>query len=244
MVKLINSLQLKKNRIALKLMVIEGEKLILEAVKRKVEIKNLFILQEVLDNHQISFNNINYTVVNNTQLQQISNFKNNNFGVALIPIQDNVLDFNDLAIGKLLILDGINDPGNLGTIIRTADWYGVKNIVCSEDCVDVTNPKVVQSTMGSIFNVKVFYQNLQTVFENLEQIPDYKIYASVLNGENFREVNPIKNGALIMGSESHGIKNFPQKYIPITIPKSTETYAESLNVAMACAILSERIWQH
>ncbi len=242
--KLIQSLQLKKNRIALKLMVIEGEKLIVEALNQKTEIKNIFILKDVYEKYASIFENTNFTIVTPTQLHQISNLKNNNFGVATVVFNYKELDYSDVCNGKILILEDINDPGNLGTIIRTADWYGIKNIICSLDCVDYTNPKVVQSTMGSVFNVNIFYKDLKEVYDYLVKIPDFPIYASMLQGENFREVHPLQQGALIMGSESHGIKTFPTNYTAITIPKNIQAQAESLNVAMACAILSERIWQH
>jgi TrmH family RNA methyltransferase len=242
--KLIQSLQLKKNRLALNLMVIEGEKLIIEAIQQRVEIKSIFILNDVYENHKSVFENTNFTIVTAVQLQQISNLKNNNFGVATVVFNPKDLDYDLILDKKVLILDDINDPGNLGTIIRTADWYGIKYIICSTDCVDYTNPKVIQSTMGSVFNVNIFYKDLNEVYDYLVKIPDFPIYASMLRGENFREVSTIKHGALIMGSESHGIKTFPSNYTAITIPKSRDAKAESLNVAMACAILSERIWQH
>jgi TrmH family RNA methyltransferase len=242
--KLIQSLQLKKNRIALNLLVIEGEKLILEALNQNVELKSIFILKEVYENYKNVFENTNFTIINATQLQQISNLKNNNFGVATVEFKPKKLDYNTIINEKVLILEDINDPGNLGTIIRTADWYGIKNIICSTDCVDFTNPKVVQSTMGSVFNVNIFYKDLNEVYDYLVKIPNFPIYASLLRGENFREVHPLQQGALILGSESHGIKTFPTKFTAITIPKNMDARAESLNVAMACSILSERIWQH
>jgi TrmH family RNA methyltransferase len=242
--KLIQSLQLKKNRIALNLMVIEGEKLIIEAIQQQAEIKSIFILNDVYENYKSVFENTNFTIVTPVQLQQISNLKNNNFGVATVVFNPKDLDYSLILNKKVLILEDINDPGNLGTIIRTADWYGIKNIICSSDCVDYTNPKVIQSTMGSVFNVNIFYKDLNEVYDKLEKIPNFPIYASMLRGENFREVSVLKQGALIMGSESHGIKTFPSNYKAITIPKNMNAKAESLNVAMACAILSERIWQH
>ena len=146
-----------------------------------------------------------------------------------------------VALGKVLSpevvmeFDDIQDPGNFGTIIRTADWFGITNIICSEDCVEVYNPKVIQATMGSLFRVNVFYTNLGTFFSKNS---DLTVYGALLDGDNVcQQKLKSKGSVLLMGNESNGIS---QKLIPfvtkkITIPKFGK--AESLNVATATAIL-------
>lgn len=135
----------------------------------------------------------------------------------------------------ILVLDGIRDPGNLGTIIRIADWFGIQHVVCSNDTVELYNPKVVQSTMGSILRVNIHYIDLDAF---LERHQDSTIWGALLSGENVYEIKEPKKGILIIGSESHGIYEERLKYInkPITIPNIGGT-AESLNAAIATSIL-------
>jgi TrmH family RNA methyltransferase len=142
-----------------------------------------------------------------------------------------------------LVLDGINDPGNLGTILRTADWFGIQNIVCSTDTVDVFHPKVVQATMGSIFRVNVFYEDLASVLKTARQ-NDANIYGAVMNGENIFSSNLKTSSALlVIGNESHGIREplLPLLTHPITYPRfssnSANESAESLNAVIATALI-------
>ncbi len=139
--------------------------------------------------------------------------------------------------GLTLVLDGIKDPGNLGTIIRIADWYAIDNIICSHDCVDVYNPKTVQSTMGSIFRVKVSYTDLNAY---LSQLKDYPIYGTIVEGgKSIYETTLNKDSILIIGSESHGISEQIRIHIThkITIPRGKSgNKPESLNAAIATAI--------
>ena len=133
-----------------------------------------------------------------------------------------------------LALDTIQDPGNLGTIIRIADWFGVINIICSENCVDIYNPKVVQSTMGSLGRVEVVYTNL---FEFLNRNNSIPIYAAALNGKSVGELKELKEGILLIGNESKGISAEVMQMATekITIPKYG--MAESLNAAVATGII-------
>lgn len=134
----------------------------------------------------------------------------------------------------VLVLDGVKDPGNMGTIIRIADWFGIEYLICSEDCVELYNPKVIQSTMGSILRVKVHSRNLT---EWLNEQQSSAIYGALLQGENCYTIEGKINGILVMGSESHGISSdvLPLINRPITIPSFGS--AESLNVAIATGIL-------
>jgi TrmH family RNA methyltransferase len=133
-----------------------------------------------------------------------------------------------------LVLDCIQDPGNMGTIIRTADWFGTSQVICSNDCADIYNPKVVQATMGSIARVSVFYTNLP---EWLSEQKSVRIYAAVLQGKDVTKMNKIKEGIVIIGNESKGIhENILQlANEKITIPRKGR--AESLNAAVATGII-------
>jgi len=141
--------------------------------------------------------------------------------------------------GKVtLVLDTIQDPGNLGTIIRTADWFGIENIICSPACADMYNPKVVQSTMGSLARVNIFYTALEEWLQKNETI---KKYATALNGKNINELKNIKEAIIIIGNEGKGISDAVMNTVDekITIPKIGE--AESLNAAVATGIILSQL---
>lgn len=138
----------------------------------------------------------------------------------------------------VMMLDGVRDPGNFGTIIRCADWFGIEYIFCSQDCVELYNPKVVQATMGSIFRVNVVYADLKGVIKKIRKNNPLKpVYGASLNGENIYDLNLNQNAILVMGSESHGISEEVRELITkdVTIPRFGK--GESLNVAIASAIL-------
>ena len=147
------------------------------------------------------------------------------------------LDTEELKRNLSLVSDGIQDPGNLGTIIRLADWFGIKNVICSPDSADIFNPKTVQATMGAIARVKVFYTHLPELLNDLAGLP---VYGTFLEGKNIYEEELTANGLIVMGNEGKGISRpvaghiSHKLYIP-NYPPETET-AESLNVAVATAI--------
>lgn len=228
--KHIRLLRQKKYRQQFGEFVVEGEKNVDELINSALEIKLLFATQD--------WDSINYegeiTTLSNKQLAQLSNLSTPNKVVALAKIPNFELDNNCFKEGLTLALDEINDPGNLGTLIRSADWFGVKNILCSINSVDCFNPKVVQSTKGSIANVKVHYVNLN---ETLSQA-DVPIYGADMEGTKVgKEFSFESPAVLLMGSESHGISDELGKLLTkkITIPRTGK--AESLNVAIATSIL-------
>lgn len=153
-------------------------------------------------------------------------------GIFHFPKENNLFFGDDL----ILFLDNISDPGNLGTIIRTCDWFGVKQILLSKNCVDVYNPKVIRSTMGSIFNIKIINEFLLKENIDLFKKNNFNILCGDLNGKNIFEYKSDKKILLILGSESHGISPEIKNYCDdiITIPKKGK--AESLNVATAAAV--------
>ena len=137
-----------------------------------------------------------------------------------------------------LALDGIANPGNMGTIIRTAEWFGIRDIVCSPDCVEIWNPKVIQATMGSIFRIHVMETELPAFLS--EQIRKGKaVFGALLDGQNLFEMNNPKEGVIVIGSESHGIRNevLPCITHAITIPRNNNSATESLNASIAAAII-------
>lgn len=228
-IKFIRSLQLKKFRDEAKLFVLEGEKMVLELVLQQAEcIDCIYVTSdfsvETLQNEKISFE-----VISDKDLHQISGLKTPNKALALCKMPD----FQPETINFALVLDGIQDPGNMGTLIRLADWYGVKHIICSENTVDCFNPKVVQATMGSLFRVNISYCELNSFLKN-QKLP---VYGALLEGENIYKKTLEPTGLLVLGNEGNGISAAVQAHIthPITIPKIG--MAESLNVSVAGAIL-------
>jgi TrmH family RNA methyltransferase len=232
-IKFIKSLQQKKNRDTEKLFVAEGEKVLREVFDSEYTVKEVFIKKgEPFSVPQ----NIKLVIVSNDKMEQISGMATPPGILAVIKYPElQAPDFKKLKETNFLILDRMSDPGNLGTVLRTADWFGIKHVFCSSDTVDCYNPKVVQSSMGSVFRVQVHYLSLK---EFLSELLDHKIqvYAAGMHGE---EAIPsvFSHGGLLLGSESHGIE--PELILPgvkkITIPKFGN--AESLNVGVAGGIL-------
>jgi TrmH family RNA methyltransferase len=228
--KHIRLLKQKKYRQEFGEFLVEGEKNIDELLKSNFKINVLYATSD--------WNDINcneeITLVTTKQLSQISNLSSPNKVLALV--QTPIIKYNESILENdlTLILDSINDPGNLGTIIRTADWFGIKNIICSTDSVNCYNPKVVQTTKGSLFNVTVHYQELSNLLANTSN----KIYGAALDGKEInKDFSPQKPAILLMGSESHGISAEIEKLITDKILIKQHGKAESLNVAIATSIL-------
>jgi TrmH family RNA methyltransferase len=229
-IKYIQSLYHKKQREEDKVFVAEGPKLAEELLKSDFEVLNVYATHEWLQNQKSI--NAKVTEVSAIELERISNLQTAN-EVVVIAKQKEVAGEPILQDTITLVLDGIQDPGNMGTIIRIADWFGVSQLVCSIDCVDVYNPKVVQSTMGSITRVNCWYQDL-SAWQLQEGIP---VYGALLEGKNIFDTGKISEGLLVIGNESKGIR---QPFIdrithPLTIPKIGG--AESLNAAVATGII-------
>ena len=224
-IKLIKSLRLKKNRTQSGFFIAEGEKIVDELIDSAIETVNVFSISKKYKNLK------NYISINSTQLKQISNLKspNNVVGIFKMPKSQEInLDANIVA------LEDINDPGNLGTIIRLCDWFGIKNIICSVNSVDCYNPKVVQSSMGSICRVSISYMELDNLISN----NNYKIVAADLNGKKLREYVFSKKQIIFFGSESNGFSQKVSSKIKdkITIERFND-HVESLNLASSVAIV-------
>ena len=138
----------------------------------------------------------------------------------------------------ILALDGISNPGNMGTIIRTAEWFGIRHIVCSPDCVEIWNPKVIQATMGSVFRINILETDL-SAFLKAQSQQGKAIYGALLEGENLFEMESSKGGVIVIGSESHGIRAdvLPCITHAVTIPRKNNSATESLNASVAAAII-------
>ena len=230
-IKLIKSLRSKKNRFIHKLFVVEGKKSIAELLKSDYDIYCLFATANWIRENP----NSGAVEVSDVELKKISNQNNPNEVLALVKIKRLSLFNED---GIVLVLDNINDPGNMGTIIRTCDWYGIRSIVCSINSVDIYNPKVVQAAMGSIFRVFIIYVDL---FEYLKSVKN-PIYGAFLNGENVKEVSFQKNLHLVLGNEADGINNKISTLVNKKIKiKNIGNTADSLNVAVATSILLHEI---
>jgi TrmH family RNA methyltransferase len=231
--KYIQSLFDKKNRQEEGLFIAEGPKLIEELLKSNYTLKKMYATDNwIVEN--LDYTN-NLTIVNEAELSRMTGLQNANKVFAIVHQPENVLQNLDNQFS--IVLDGIQDPGNFGTIIRIADWYGIKNILCSEDCVELYNPKVIQSTMGSFVRVHCWYGNITTVLQE-SSIP---VYGALLNGKNVQLQNKVKEGFLVIGNEGKGISNEILPYInhAITIPRIGG--AESLNAAVATGIILSHI---
>ena len=182
--------------------------------------------------------NIKLFEVNNAELEKISTLQTPQGILALIhiPVQQKI-EAKSLAGNFSLVLDNVQDPGNFGTIIRTADWFAIKNIICSADTVEAYNPKTVQSTMGSLARVNLFYTDLN-IFLSENKLP---VFGALLNGNNIYTTNWGDEGLILLGNEGHGISNELIKKIttPVTIPNFGK--AESLNVAVSAAIFCSEL---
>lgn len=237
--KYIKSLQQKKFRKADQSFIVEGAKSVVELFKSEFKIRTLYATSVFLkDQKHLIFNNTNnFDVVETTEneLSKVGSFNSNNAAIAIVELKENkpLVIANDFAIA----LDRINDPGNLGTIIRIADWYGIENIICSDDCADQYNPKVIAASMGSFARVNLYYTNLGEYLKG-SHVP---VYGAYLEGENVHQYKFKKDGILLMGSESQGIDLDLEQYVDHKINIPAFGKAESLNVGVATAIICDNI---
>ena len=227
-----SALKRKTNREQNQSFIVEGKKSCLELLKSKFKIVATFVTDEKLITEFP-----NATIISEKDASRLSQLKSHSsvICVAKIP-KKNISENNDNS--TILFLDSINDPGNLGTIIRTLDWFGFTNLYCSTHSVDVYNSKVIMASMGSVFRVNVQYLNFE---ELIAKFPNHNIYGTFLNGNNLYKYKIEKNSIVIMGNESNGISSVIEKKVTnrIMIPGSGK--AESLNVSTATAIILSEI---
>ena len=229
-IKQVASLRQQKFRKELGLFVVEGRKMVEELLHSGFAIKALYATNAHIDLFPQA------ETVNEMQMEQMSGQDTppGILAVVSIPTKQQLSSSPTL----ILALDGIANPGNMGTIIRSAEWFGIRDIVCSPDCVEVWNPKVIQATMGSIFRANIIEADL-TQFLPEQQRQGRAIYGALLEGENLFELKKREKGIVVIGSESHGIREAVLPFIscPITIPRVGASLTESLNASVAAGII-------
>jgi len=232
-VKYIQSLYHKKTRDAEGLFIAEGPKLVNELIKANFDLKNVYALPAWAEQHtEVK----GVTTITETELGKISALQTPNLVLAVLakpPVNGEPV----LADRLCLVLDGIQDPGNLGTIIRIADWFGLCQVIAGDDTADVYNPKVVQATMGSIARVNIWYKNLA---EWLAQAT-VPVYGALLNGEDVSKTGKINEGLLVIGNEGRGIAAHLLPFIKQALTIPAKGGAESLNAAVAAGIILSHI---
>jgi TrmH family RNA methyltransferase len=239
-VKLIQSLKQQKYRKEHQLFVVEGRKMVEELLQSNMKTLCLFATERFL--HDYETHDERLEIATEVQMEQMSDFTTPPGILAVVEIPER----NDIKTeGMVLALDGIANPGNLGTIIRTAEWFGVKQIVCSDDCVELWNPKVIQATMGSVFRMQIAYTDLERFLE-VSKKDGKAIYGALLQGESIFKKNKWDDGIIVIGSESHGIRSgiLPLITHPITIPRAESSVTESLNASMAAGIILAAFAMH
>ncbi len=234
-IQLVKSLGDKRARTETGLFIAEGEKLISELRESPaLNIRKIYSLEGVFDGEGVEW-------VAPREMERISQLKSANNSLALIDLPRYDLSIEALRDQLFLILDNVQNPGNLGTIIRLADWFGIKNIICSPNSADCFNPKVVQATMGAILRVRVHYTPLEELLGELQRL-SIPIYGTLLEGENIYTKELTRHGAIIMGNEGQGISPTVASYISQKLfippfPADVVDSSESLNVSIATAVV-------
>ena len=236
--KQLRSLQQKKFRREYQQFLVEGTKSVLEVLRSDYEVEEIYATQQWLEKHSDFSMEVQH--VSPKECERISSFATSPEVFALVKMKEEEV-FVANKYKKLLLLDGIKDAGNFGTIIRTLDWFGIQGVVCSEDTVELYNPKTIQASMGSFTRVNVFYSDLKSFI--LENKDNYTFFGTFMEGISISNISFPEYSAIVLGSESAGISNEITDLIneKISIPrgeyKNKENKAESLNVSLATAIV-------
>jgi TrmH family RNA methyltransferase len=237
-IKFIKSLQLKKYRKQEQCFVVEGGKSVQELLKSDFEVDQLLVTTTFREQNNAALKGFKGEMleVTPTDLALAGEYSTNDAALAVVkvkPNQQTTVKGDEF----ILMLDDIRDPGNLGTIIRIADWYGIKKIVASEETADVYNSKVIQSSMGSFTRVHIFYTDLAQYLPTI----NLPVYGAFLDGENVHTINFGLGGVIAIGNEANGISQEVEKFVTkrITIPRFGP--AESLNAAIATAVICDNV---
>ena len=235
-IKFVKSLGERSFRYANKLFVAEGNKSVQDILTSGIKVSRIFCLESWFNHNYLNLpKSIEITFIHQKDLDQLTTLKSTREVLAIGEMQ--TLWFNPKTLeGLALAVDTLQDPGNLGTIIRLADWYGIKTILCSEPTVDCYNTKTIQATMGSIGRVNIFYGDLAKWFSEAA-LP---VIAAEMDGIAAREFTFPKNCILLIGNEGQGISKELKDYIHHSITIEKRGNAESLNAAMAATILVDR----
>jgi RNA methyltransferase, TrmH family len=237
--KYINSLQIKKIRKQSQEFLVEGAKSVLELLNSDFEITSLYLTDNFVQNYFqiLKSKNTNYEIVKEGDLSRMGTYTSNNAAIAIAKMKENkplYLSSDEF----ILILDEVKDPGNLGTIIRIADWYGIEKIICSEDTAELYNPKVIASSMGSFTRIELYYCDLLSY---MAKVKGSNVYAAVIDGKDVHKVDFSKKGYVLMGNESSGIHKDLYPFVTDKISIPGKGKAESLNVAVATAVICDVI---
>jgi TrmH family RNA methyltransferase len=239
--KYANSLKQKKYRALHRRFIVEGEKSVAEFLTASFPAEIILALPEWTEKNPQWKKLYAVEEINPVQLRRLSSLVAPAPVIMIAKIPDRSIADTEIERSFSIALDGINDPGNLGTIIRIADWFGIANIFCSPDCAEVFSPKTVQASMGSLARANVFETNLTDVFTRFKRVP---VFAASLKGKSVFEMKSQTPAFLLIGNESHGISAALQNFVTehVTIPRIGQ--AESLNAAVAtgiiCAMLTRR----
>lgn len=238
--KLITSLHQKKFRKEENLFIAEGEKVVSDLLLSEIYVREIYCTEEFVTRQTKTsafYGRKNLVIVEEDELRKISALSTPQHVLALADIPGEEVEINYTG-GIKLVLDNIKDPGNMGTLIRTADWFGIDEVICSEECVDIYNPKVVQGAMGSLFRLRMYNRNLKDIFKINRSKNNLPVYGTVLKGSNIYDEELSKDGFILIGNESTGIDEEHITFITkaLTIPASSSTKADSLNVAIAAGI--------
>lgn len=237
-IKYINSLQQKKFRQEHQSFIVEGAKSVLELIQSDFEVESLFVTDDFYKENEslLEKQPLRAEIVSQAELERVGSFSSNNAALATVKTKGN-LELFAQANEYVLILDDIRDPGNLGTIVRVADWYGITKIVCSKETVDFYGPKVISSTMGSFTRVGIYYTDLVNYLSN----NSLKVYGTFLNSANVHTTQFAEAGYIIIGNEANGISAEVERLVTdkITIPRFGG--AESLNAGIATAVICDNL---
>ncbi len=242
--KFLNSLKIKKFRNLHGQFVVEGDKIISDLLKEGSQtLTTLLATTEWLDCNRVLLGSNVHEIIETglPDLEKISSLETPPPAIAVLNMAETVWDETVISAEWSIMLDTIQDPGNLGTIIRTADWFGIKNVICSPQSVDFYNPKVIQASMGAIFRVHIHYRELPELLDTCRQKLSLPIYGTFLEGQSLYTMTASKRGLMLFGNESKGISEELKPFIDhqITIPpgRKSGNHIESLNVASAVAVV-------
>ncbi len=237
-IQLVRSLGEKRTRLEMGLFIAEGDKFIGELLRSQLRVRKIYLRDDI--ECEESFDGENVEWISGKEMERITQLKSANNSLALVEMPRYEFDPKSLSGRLVLALDGVQNPGNLGTIIRLAEWFGIEDIICSPTSADCFNPKVVQATMGAILRVRVHYMPLAELLREAQQM-SLPIYGADLTGENIYKSKLQSEGVIVMGSEGSGLSAEVEDLITnrLFIPPYPVDAAgsESLNVAIATAIV-------
>ncbi len=236
-IKQIKSLSQKKSRSKNKLFLVEGNKLVTEVIHSEIEIEYLIGTTDFLSSLKTEELELNELIeASQVEINKASLLQNPQQSIAVCRIPNQDFTINNLTGRLTLCLDTIQDPGNLGTIIRIADWFGIQTIIASPETADLFNPKVIQATMGAFCRVQVVYTNLINFFIEAK-ILELPVFGAFMEGENVYDMELSQEGIIVMGNEGNGISKELEPFINHKLHIPGYKTSESLNVSVATAII-------